>query len=106
MLRLLTVIVFAIVAACSRRLAWRLLPRQIAREDATFTRKVAHVQRPSVSFYAAPTDRQPKPETRSVAAALLKWLEQVFGLARREAAALILNLDQHALVVGACSQRD
>ena len=73
------------------------MARQVNGEDAACTRDVADSENSVVGLDVAPADGQPEPDARSIHAALRKRQEQLFGAARRQAAALIRDLDHDAI---------
>ena len=73
------------------------MPRQIDGEHAADAGPVAHAENAADGLDAAPADRQAKAETGLVRAALRERLKHLFRVARRKAAAIVLDFDQHAI---------
>jgi hypothetical protein len=74
--------------------------RQIDREDATSTRKVARIDAAIVRLSAPPAEGETKTHARAVGAALLERTKELVDIGIGETAALILDLDEHALGAG------
>ncbi len=88
----------------SRELCRITEPRQIDREHAADARRVADMNHAVVDLDAPRADLEPEPQARAIARSLLEWAKQILGLARRQATALILDVDQHAIVGHARTQ--
>jgi len=74
--------------------------RQVEREDASTIGKGACVDPAVVRVGAPSAERETQAQTASIGPTLLERAEQLIDLSSDEAAAFILNLDEHTL--GAC----
>ncbi len=67
-------------------------------QDASRAGEIADAELASVRFDTATTDGQPQTDAGSIAAPLLERPEQLFRLSPREATALVLDVDDDALL--------
>jgi hypothetical protein len=80
--------------------------RQIDREDATPTRKIARIDTAIVRFSAPPAEGETKTHARAIGAPLLERTKELVDIGTSEPAALILDLDEHALGAGPYPEGD
>jgi hypothetical protein len=81
-------------------------PGEVDREFASLIREIACVDPAPVRLSAPSAEGEAKTHAGSIGAALLEWAEELFDIPTRETAALILNLDVHALGAGAHPESD
>ena len=81
-------------------------PGQVDREYASLIRDIACVDPATVRLSAPSAEGETKTYAGSIGAALLERAEELFDIPTRETAALVLNLDVHALGAGADPERD
>lgn len=80
---------------------WGCDTRKIDGKDASGVGYVSGVNAPVVRFDTPPAERKANAQSGSIGASLFEWIEQ-FGKVRvRDAAAFVLDLDEHALGAGA-----
>ena len=77
------------------------LPRQVDGEHASSTREVARIDPAIVRFSAPSAEGETKTHAGSIGAALLERAKELVDIPTRQTAALVLDLDEHAL--GACA---
>ena len=77
------------------------LSRQVDGEHASSPRQVARIDPALIRFRAPSAEGEAKTDAGSIGAALLERTKEVVDIPPRQAAALVLNLDEHAL--GACA---
>ena len=68
--------------------------------------KIARIDAAAVRFGAPSAESQTKPHAGSIRAALLERAKELVDIPDRQTAALVLNLDQHALGAAAGSERN
>jgi hypothetical protein len=81
-------------------------PGQVDREYASLIREIACVDPATVRLSAPSAEGETKTDAGSIGAALIERAEELFDIPTRETAALVLNLDVHALGAGADPERD
>jgi hypothetical protein len=81
-------------------------PRQLDGEDAPLVRQIPHAERAAHGLDAPAADGEPETQAGPVDAPLLEGVKEILDLARREAAALVLDLDEDAIGGRARPQRD
>src|SRR6476469_4776849 len=77
--------------------AGHVVSGQVDGEDTAMARTVAHAQATVVGFNAAPRNRQAETESALVRIALREWREQRFRVTGRQAAAVVLDVDEDAV---------
>jgi len=80
------------------------LPRQVDGENASSPRQVSRIDPALVRFSAPSAESETKAHAGSIGAALLERAKQLVDVSTGQAAALILDLDEHAL--GVCANRE
>ena len=70
------------------------------------SRQVARIDPAVVRFNAPSAEGEAKTQAGSIGAALLERAEELVDVPARQTAALVLDLDEHALGAGADPQRD
>ena len=80
-------------------------PRQIDGEDASLPTKTARIDAAVIRFGAPSAESQTETDARPIRAALLERSKELVDIPTRQTAALILDLDQHALSNRFDSQR-
>jgi hypothetical protein len=80
--------------------------RQIECEDAPLAGEVADANLTPVRLGSLETDGEPETESAAVSVSLLERTKQLLRLARREAAALVLDLEEDAVCGSARRQGD
>jgi len=81
-------------------------PRQVDGENAPLTRKVARIDPAIVRFSAPSAEGETQTHAGSIGAALLERAKELVDIATWQAAALVLDLDEHALGARASPERD
>ena len=81
-------------------------PGQIDREYASPIREIARIDPTIVHLCAPSAEGETKTHAGSIGAALFERAKQVVDVPTRQTAALVLNLDEHALGAGADPERD
>src|SRR6188474_3438464 len=81
-------------------------PRQVDGEHTPPARKAAPIDSAIVRFSAPSTEGETKTQAGSIGAALLERVKEIVDVGTRQAAALVLDLDEHTLGVRADPQRD
>ena len=82
------------------------MPRQVDGEHASLARKVARIDPTVIRFSAPSAEGETKTDAGSIGAALLERAKELVDVSTRQTAALILDLDEHALGAGANPERD
>src|SRR4029079_13542782 len=82
------------------------LPRQVEDEHASSPRQVARIDPAIVRRGAPSAEGEAKTQAGSIGAALLERTKELVGIRTRQAAALVLDLDEHALGARADPERD
>ena len=72
-------------------------PGEIEREDASLVGKTARVEPAAVRFGAPSAERQTNADTASIRAALFERAKELVDVPSGQAAALVLDRDEHAL---------
>src|SRR5450631_3006650 len=82
------------------------VPWKVDGEYASHARDVAHADDSLVRLDAAARDRQPQPEAAAIGALLREGHEHLLRIARREASAIVLDIDQDSIARCVGVQRD
>src|SRR5688572_5941337 len=90
----------------NRRDDWNWQSWQVDDEDASPVGQTARVDPASVRFDAQPAEGKAQACPGAIGASLFKRAEQLVDRRVRKTATLVLDLDEHALSVGADAQRD
>jgi hypothetical protein len=85
----------------NKRHGGKWLPRQVDGEHASSPRQVARIDPAIVRFSAPSAEGEAKTYAGAIGAALLERAKELVGIPAWQAAALVLDLDEHAL--GACA---
>ena len=75
-------------------------PGQVNREDASLIRQVARIDPAIVRLDAPSAECEAEAHAGSIGASLLERAEQFVHVSTREAAAFVLDLDEHSLGAG------
>src|SRR4030095_4321474 len=82
------------------------LPRQVDGEHASSPRQVARIDPALVRFSPPSAEGEAKTDAGSIGAALLERAKQLVDIPTRQAAALVLDLNEHSLGAGANPECD
>ena len=81
-------------------------PRQVDRENASPVRQIARVDPAAIGFSAPSAESETKANAGAIGAALLERTKELVDIATWETAALILDLDEHAICAGSDPECD